>query len=470
MSDTPKSSSSIKYIDLLMLIIGSQIGSGCFVMPAQMNPCGLWSVVGILCTGGAILCFAFILNELEAVRIQQKDKGTDLVYKNMCESSAPASYIGQHMGFFLGKTAAWFYWFVAWFSSIPLLTLAILSIFGMFNLTDWMSQQTPLFVNVVSWLMSVFIITGLSAINCRGFHNVAVFERWLNFFKAFCFVLMPIALLFYGFFMNPGVLQWHYWTWTGTSGALLDWKHIIKASAVAIWGFIGVETIVSYRESVENPTKVIPKTLVVGTLIVTLIYLLNNITFLAMIGNASQLTDAYGSLLNTLFYTKYTLQIMATLTSFVILSTLNAWIISVAQLSHQSARAGFFPKFFENNEDNSKPSFWSVFIPSSGMLLILPFVMGQSLKHVINNVIEMSTLLFVWIYLFCVCALCIFYVKQSYKHDYSISIGMKLSCLVCFCFFLIVLADAGLSYNLQVIALPLFFLVCEYIGNIYYKK
>jgi APA family basic amino acid/polyamine antiporter len=278
---------SLGLLDSTMIVIGSMIGSGIFIVSADIartvgSP-GMLLVVWLI-TGFITLTAALSYGELAGM---MPHAGGQYVY--LREAYNPL------VGFLYGWTV---------FTVIQTGTIAAVGVaFAKFTavLLPWFSEQHVLFslfgFNIsAAQMLAIGSIVLLTGINLTGIKEGKVVQNIFTFAKT----LALIAVIFLGIFVarNSEAITAnfsHFWdaTWTTVkNGSVLSveslsgWK-LIAAIGVAMVGSLfssdAWNNITFTAGEVINPKKNIPLSLAIGTGIVTLLYILANIAYIVVL-------------------------------------------------------------------------------------------------------------------------------------------------------------------------------------------
>lgn len=288
---------SLGLTDGAMLVIGSMIGSGIFIVSADMirtvgSP-GLLLVVWGL-TGMLTLIAAVSYGELAGMFPQA---GGQYVYLREA--------YGRLTGFLYG-------W--AFFSVIQTGTIAAVGVafakFAAFLLPS-LSEKNYLF----QWgflqisaaqLVSIALIVLLTFINTRGIQNGKWIQLVFTFTKTAALAILVLLGLFYGFNLETWSANWgdqafQFGKWTQETGAAVftpgpsGWASLAIALALASVGSIfsmdAWNSVTFVAGEMKNPQRNIGLSLLIGTLTVTIIYMLANVMYTATL-SADQIAFA----------------------------------------------------------------------------------------------------------------------------------------------------------------------------------
>lgn len=384
---------------VLAIVFGSQLGSGIFVLPSTLAIYGIFGIYGWFFAGiGAILLA--------------------MVFSHLCSTfpytGGPHSYIKETFGnipaFFIG----WAYWLVSWISNT---VVVIASIAYLIPLLGGISQTAELTLEITLLLIIMWL-------NCKSVVLSGKVELVLTTIKFIPFIIVPAIII---------------WNFDASNIAMapeIQKLSYSKISAIVtvlcFWGFIGVECATTPADSVENPSKTIPRAIVFGTSAVALIYLINNIAIMGVIPaeklavSSAPFVDA----LKNVAGEKISL-ILSLIASIVCIGTLNAWVLTSAQISLGLAQDGLFPKFFAKKNSNGSP-YIGVIICCVGMIPILILTKNENLSKQISYIIDFSVLTFVMVYFAC----CLASLKLSLQKKQIIKSILGVAALL-FCLFII---------------------------------
>ncbi|MBH1989212.1 MAG: amino acid permease [Myxococcaceae bacterium] len=351
---------------LFALVTGSQIGSGVLMLPANLAPFGWYSLLGWGFSAIGALALA-------------------LVFSKMCtwfpKTGGPHVYIHQAFGKDAAFFTGWTYWVVSWVSTTAVVVASagyLSPLFGPFSPTQMLGVEAILLFCV-------------AALNWKGVHAAGSMEKIFTLLKFIPLVILPCIGIFY---FNPQNIQ--------ISAAVAEMSGTSIVSRVlllTLWGFIGLESGTIAAESVENPTKTIPKAVVFGTLSVAILYLFNSLGVLgavpasALEHSKAPYADMAQSLLGGSWYLMVSL-----IASILCLGTLNAWTLASSQIALGLAHDQLLPKIFGKTNRNGAP-YWSLLISAAGILPLLYGTTHSSVSEQLAQIIDFSVVAFLYVYL-----------------------------------------------------------------------
>jgi basic amino acid/polyamine antiporter, APA family len=246
--------------DLVLLAVGSVIGSGIFIVPGAVlrqvdgfvAPALLvWLVGGLLSLVGALT-----YGELGAMK---PAAGGLYVYIRDCFGRFPAFLFG------------WTLFFVISSGAVAALAVAFSAYLGE------LAPLTPLTAKLVAVLM----IAVVTVVNVLGTRKSADLQNWTTAVKVFGILLMSAALLWLGRgFTGSGVTLWP----AQMSGSLASGFGL--AMIGVLWAYEGWQFVSYSAGETKNAQRNFPLGLVLGTGALLGIYLIANLGYLAALGPA----------------------------------------------------------------------------------------------------------------------------------------------------------------------------------------
>jgi APA family basic amino acid/polyamine antiporter len=286
---------SLNLFDTTLLVAGSMIGSGIFIVSADIarvvGSAGWLLVVWIL--SGVITLFAALsYGELAGM---------------MPQAGGQFVYIKKAFGDLVAFVYGWTVFLVIQTGVIAAVAVAFAKFTGVF--IPFFEEGNVLFqiigLKITSaQLLAIFIIALLTFINTRGIENGKAIQRIFTSAKLIALFALIIVGIYYGFhsevFSNNTA---HAWEAKGidASGAFTSLSGMSLATALGL-AMIGSlfssdawNNVTFIAGEVENPKRNIPLGLFFGVCIVTLIYVLANVAYLCLLpleGSANAQTVA----------------------------------------------------------------------------------------------------------------------------------------------------------------------------------
>ena len=363
-------SKKLNFKSAVSLVIGSQIGSGAFLLPASLAVLGPISLFGWLISGTGAILLALVFAQL-SMRVSK--------------GGGPHVYIEQAFGRKAAFFTAWTYWLISWVSSIAVIVAAVGYLSPLIGITS------PLF----TLCLEIAIITSITLLNIRGTAVAGSFEVVLTIMKCAPLIIVPLAGLFFLKFEYFQPLNPHH---------LPILTSLNTASLMTFWGFVGLETATTTASIIENPTKTIPRAVITGTIVVAVLYFINSFGVMGVVPPETLVkTQApYVDATQILFGNGWNL-IIAVVAFIACIGTLNAWVLTSGQIAVESARGGLLPSFFAKVNKAGAP-YVALLIAFSCTVPILMLTLTPNILTQLNAIIDVSVTTFVFIYLFCALA------------------------------------------------------------------
>ena len=359
-------SNKIGFWSVLALVVGSQIGSGVFMLPANLASFGGYSIAG------------WVVSSFGAISLA-------LVFASLCakfpKTGGPHVYIEQLFGKDVSFFAGWTYWVVSWVSSTAVIVAAI----G--YLSPFIGDQSS-YVYLILELLLLLLIGGL---NLYGVSIAGRAETVFTLLKFIPLFIVPIIAIW----------QFDISNFQASTEILSQSpsSSVAQAALLTLWGFIGLESATTPAGSVENPSKTIPKALVIGTSLVALIYVFNSVAIMGLIpgkelaGSKAPYVDAARYIFDGNWYLWVSIA-----ASIICIGTLNAWVLTSGQISLGLAQDKMMPSVFAKLNKNDAP-YASIIYSCLGIVPLLILTSDKNIASQVAMVIDISVTSFLFIYL-----------------------------------------------------------------------
>ncbi len=367
-------SKELGFISLVSIVIGSQLGSAAFVLPAQLAPFKTIGILGWIVSVAGAISLALIFSDLSS---------------HITKSGGPHVYVSAAFGRVAGFFTAWLYWIISWSSNSILLVTAV----GYLTIITGKLSPTEIFAIEATLLLTI------SWINIVGMKFSGMVETILTAMKILPLLFLPVVFFM---FFEPSFFKVSLKEVANGSDVV---STISQTALLTFWGFIGVECATTPAESVKNPKQTIPRAIITGTSTVALIYLMNTISITGVVGfEKLEATSApYAVVMNSIFshYSDIAISVMAVI---VCIGTLNAWTLTSGQIAYGAYKDGLFPRIFGKINKSGAPKA-AIMIAATGTL---PFLLLEQLHQGgLGKLIDMLVSIFLYVYLAC----CISYMK-----------------------------------------------------------
>ena len=244
----------LSFLDSTMINVGSMIGSGIFLVPAAVSQYlqSSWLVLVVWIVGG----FFSLLGALSVAELGSLYPRAGGQYVYLSEA------YGRLWGFLYGWTA---------FTVIMSASIAAVAV-GFATYLGYFIPFSPVGIKMVA-IASIAILT---AINCFGVKAGALVQNTLTFIKMGTLGFLIVL----GFFFHPGLSV----SMPSPSFSLSAVAGPFALALVAVlWSYDGWIEITYVAGEVKNPQRNISRSVIASTLIVILIYVLTNFTYVSVL-------------------------------------------------------------------------------------------------------------------------------------------------------------------------------------------
>ncbi len=361
----------IGFWSVFAIVMGSQIGSGVFMLPASLAPYGKYSILGWIISGLGAICLA-------------------LVFGGLCQrfprTGGPHVYVKEMFGLSPAFFTGWTYWVISWVSTTAVIIASVS------YLSPFLGAQPPW----VYLLLEIALLLGITVLNLKGIQAAGEVEFILSILKIIPLFFLPLGAIWYFNSDNFSVVP--------EIAALPLSSKLSQVVLLTLWGFIGLETATTPAGSIENPGKTIPRAIILGTLCTALLYLMSNIGIMGLVpGHILATAKApYVVASHYLFGGNWHF-LVAIIASVVCIGTLNAWMLASGQIVLGLAEDQLMPAVFAKKNLVNAPVL-GLLTSSLGILPLLFLTMNANIAQQITSIIDFSVVAFVFVYLMCVLA------------------------------------------------------------------
>lgn len=254
---------TLRLRDLVLIVVGTVIGSGIFIVPATVltqtdGRLGLallvWFVAGVLSLLGALT-----YGELGAA---DPEAGGLYVYVRDAFGALPAFLYG------------WTLFFVISSGSIATLAVAF---------TAYLEALVPLGA-VAERVVPVLMIATVAAVNVLGTRKGASLQNWTTLLKVAAILLMSVLLIALGGGADPALAPAAAPGSGGTAGGLFSLSTLSSAGIATIavlWAYEGWQYVTFSAGETMDPQRTFPRGIILGTAALIAIYLLANVGYMS---------------------------------------------------------------------------------------------------------------------------------------------------------------------------------------------
>jgi APA family basic amino acid/polyamine antiporter len=335
--------------DLILLIIGTVIGSGIFIVPGAVlrQVQGGVGLAMLVWFAGGILSLLGALTYGELAAMNPKAGGI-YIYIRDCFSPLPAFLYG------------WTLFLVISSGSIATLAVAF---------SAYLGEIVPL-TPALSKLIAVAMIVIVTVINVLGTRESANVQNWTTAIKVAAILIMSSALLWLGRGFRGAGLTF----WPAGDGASLAAGFGLAMIGV-LWAYEGWQYVTFSAGETVNAQRNFPRALLIGSAALIVIYLLANVAYLAALGptKASQ-TNSIAATAVTAVAGPGTSKFVALAILISIFSAANGIALTAPRVYYAMARDGlFFHRLAEVHPRFRTPAFavlagsaWAAVLAATG--------------------------------------------------------------------------------------------------------
>lgn len=203
---------------------------------------------------------------------------------------------------------------------------------------NWLMLNEVLSVENFSRCIAILVIIGFSIVHSRGIVLGARVQNWLTLLK----ILLVVGLIIAGFLLGEGSIQ-NVHSALPFQFSFDNWKAAGLSLMFIMFAYSGWNSATYIGAEIREPRKVIPRSLLISTITVTVLYILLNLFFVYAVP-ASQMRNEpeIGGLAAGLAFGAMAETIVSLLISFALFSSLSAFIILGPRVYYKMASDGLF--------------------------------------------------------------------------------------------------------------------------------
>jgi basic amino acid/polyamine antiporter, APA family len=222
-----------------------------FLLPSSLAKYGGISIVAwLLTTAGAVL-LALVFARLGRAYPQ---------------TGGPYAYSRKAFGDFVGFQTAWGYWIAIWAGNAAI-AVAFVSYLSVF----WGALATNALLAAAVAVAAIWTLTFVNALGVR-------YGGWVQGVTTILKLVPLLAIATVGLlFFDGGNLG----AFNAAGGSVFG--SVTAAAALTLWAFIGLESATVPAEDVTDPTRTIPRSTIIGTLVTALVYVLGTVAVMGVI-------------------------------------------------------------------------------------------------------------------------------------------------------------------------------------------
>jgi basic amino acid/polyamine antiporter, APA family len=415
------------------LVMGNMIGSGIFLLPSSLAPYGLLSIVGWIVTSFGAIMLALVFAKLSQMIVG---------------AGGPYAYSRVAFGDFAGFWIAWGYWIALWVS-VAGVAVAFIGYLAAF----FPALNTN---NYLAGAVAILMVWLLTFINLRGADLAGKVQTVSTVIKIIPLVAIGIFGLMY--FNSDNVAQW-----APSASEPSTYRAVQALVALTLWSFLGLESAAVATDTIENPTKTIPRATIIGTLVVAVLYILSSTAVLGLVP-ASQLqssTFPFATAAEALWGSR-AFYFVAFCAAVSCLGAANGFILITPQVSMAAADDRLFPAPFGRRSKSGVPA-WGMIVASILMTVVLAlnYSGSKNAVEIFNFIILLATLTTLVPYAFCAMAeIMVFFTDRERFRGQRLAASITIS-IIAFIYSVYAIIGSGASavmwgFVLMLIGIPVY--------------
>ena len=382
-------SKQIGFWILLALVLGNIIGSGVFLLPSTLAHIGSLSLISWCFTGFGTICLALTLGKLSGM---------------IPKTGGMYAYNKDGYGDFIGFQSALCYWIYVWTGN------AAIAIAGV----GYMQFFFPQLANpVLSSGTAIVIVWVFTFINVGGVKEAGLVQIVTTILK-----LIPIIIII--------ALGWMYFDSTNITNYVnmttdphqSNLSAVSYAAMLTLWAFVGMESATIPAGEVEASKKhMIARATIIGTLLVTVIYIATSAIIMGMIPMTElQTSTAPFAKAAQIILGPTGATIIAIGAVISCLGAVNGWILLQGQIILAAAEDDLVPcsSYFKVRTKSGSPG-RAIIFTSVLVTIFLLFTMSKNLVNQFNLIITIATSFALIVYFYSCCAFFVISVKRGLK-------------------------------------------------------
>jgi len=390
-TSTAQGSTEPKKIGLVaatLMVAGNMMGSGVFMLPANLAVTGSIALLGWLVTCVGAVALGLVFAKLGSIAPM---------------AGGPYAYARASYGDYMGYQTNLIYWLA------NVLGNTALAVAGLGYLTHFFPQLNDPFVSALAQIAVVwfFVYANILGPNLVG--------RLQSFTTSFA--LIPIiGMALFGWFWFSTETYTAGWNVSGQS----TFSAIGATLTFTLWAFIGVETASVSAGVVENPRRNIPIATMAGVILAGVCYVLSSTVIMGMIPNKELIASnapfaeaARIALGNTAG------NIVAICAAIGCLGSLAGWTLLVGQTAKAAADDGLFPNVFARVNRKNVPSLGLAIVAIIMTVQIL-LTMSPTASEQFGKIASIAVILTLLPYIYSAIAVKVLGYQKMSPKDYSL--------------------------------------------------
>ena len=344
----------------ISIVIGVVIGSGIFLVPAEMmQAAGSAKLVFLAWIVGGVFSFCGAVTYAELGKLKPQAGGEYV-------------YIRDAFGALPGFLCGWTWTVVVKPGSLAAISTGVVRILGSFGALSFMVERSGR-LTIPGMLVAIAFVAFISVVNYVGIRRAGNFQLAFTVLKIG--LIIGIACLA---FTSTGSWSHFHQTYSGSTAGFTGF---VAAVTAALWAFDGWSDLNMVAEEVKNPERNLPIALIGGLLGIAALYLLVNAAVQFALApsqiaaSASPMSDAVGhSALGMGAAVVVAVAMVVALTA-----TLNGVAMSGSRITFALARDGNFFRFLSRVHPRFRTPHMAILV--QGVLSVCFLLIGGSFRQ-----------------------------------------------------------------------------------------
>lgn len=352
----------------IALVMGGMIGSGIFLMPAQVAPLGWTGLVTWLIVIAGAVTLGWVLTRRTIA---------------MPEETGVVAICGRVLGDFPGVLIGWSYW-VGIVSANAIIAITAVRYGAVFvPALAATSLATALSATALVWMLTLVSLAGARA--AGGFQVVTTVLTVIP--------LIAVVAILAGLLLQGGG------RFSETPHAALDASQLTSALTVIFFAMVGFEAASHAAERVRDPARNVTRATLIGVALTGLLYLLvcSGIVF-AMPQDVVAGSPAPIALFVETFLGRWAGLATAAFAVIATVGCLNGWVLLQGEVPLGMARAGLLPRWFGRTDRRAVPVGVLLLASILASILVLSNA-SRSGAGLLDFMLRLTTAATLWLYI-----------------------------------------------------------------------
>ena len=350
------------------LVVGSMIGSGVFLLPAQLAPFGWNSVAAWAITISGALMLAVVISRLTRAR---PDVG------------GPIGIVGDTLGPLAATLIGWSTW-VSYWTAVATLAIAATSYLSIFF-------PTLATARLLAATVTMAIIGGITLVNLRGARASGEFQLVTTILKLLPLIAVIVILAALG---AKGTMPITPFPADG-----LSLTAITTSASLTLWALVGFEAVGLATDKIDRPEINVGRATVIGTALTGVIYIIVCSGILLTLPKETlAASNAPFSLFIETYWSRDAAFAVAAFAAISAIGAMNGFVLIQGEIPLTMARNGLLPAWFGKTNAAGTPVRMQIISSLFACALVL-FNSSKSLGSLFAFMALLSTSATLWLYL-----------------------------------------------------------------------